>query len=212
MPFKAEFNFFYRWLRLYLKDKHKIEALRSDEQFLAKPLFDKIKDQILKADFIIADITGNNPNVFFELGLSQSQVRPKPIILLCHHAHEKEVPVDIQLFEFISYNQAHPDEFSAKLDNAVLGIYHESYESFHQKASEILHRFKSEMRIACETADRKEFQARVMQGEGKNEVPSENDERSFAHFLLLAIIEDVRDPSTINAIMNWLDIAFPMEE
>jgi nucleoside 2-deoxyribosyltransferase len=100
MPFRAELNFFYLYLRRHSHEKHGLRVERGDHQILTVPLLDKIRQQIAEARVLIADMTGRNPNVFYELGLAHAL--EKPVILLTQDASE-DVPTDIRHLEFIRY-------------------------------------------------------------------------------------------------------------
>jgi nucleoside 2-deoxyribosyltransferase len=45
---------------------------RVDEQIFQERILDRIYNQIAKADIIIADMTGKNPNVFYEVGYAHA--------------------------------------------------------------------------------------------------------------------------------------------
>src|SRR5216684_3988757 len=68
MPFRPELNYFFLYLKKYLEEKYKIRVERGDSNVLTKELMKKISDQISTASFLIADITGSNANVYYELG------------------------------------------------------------------------------------------------------------------------------------------------
>lgn len=68
MPFRADLNYFYLYLRDYLREQHGVDAERGDHEVLTKPLMEKIRENIQSADCVIADVSGNNPNVFYEEG------------------------------------------------------------------------------------------------------------------------------------------------
>ena len=70
MPFRPELNFFFLYVKRYLEEKYKIRIERGDSNVVTKELMKKISDQISGASFLIADVTGNNANVFFELGIA----------------------------------------------------------------------------------------------------------------------------------------------
>ncbi|MCB8814690.1 hypothetical protein [Desulfosporosinus shakirovi] len=53
---------------------------RVDEQYFDGSILDRIYNQITKADFVVADMTGKNPNVFYETGYSHAL--GKRVILL----------------------------------------------------------------------------------------------------------------------------------
>ncbi len=76
MPFKSELNFFYLFLREHLQNKHGLHVERGDHKILTIPLLEKIKRQIQEADVIVGDITGRNPNVFYELGIADTLSKP----------------------------------------------------------------------------------------------------------------------------------------
>ncbi len=52
---------------------------------------------------MIADITGNRPNVMYELGLAHAS--DKPVIILCRHGEsiDKDVPFDIKTESILRY-------------------------------------------------------------------------------------------------------------
>ncbi len=72
MPFRPELNFFFLYMRQFLHDRCSLDVERGDAQILTAPLAEKIRQQIRKADLVIADITGANPNVFYEVGLAHA--------------------------------------------------------------------------------------------------------------------------------------------
>jgi hypothetical protein len=76
MPFRPELNYFFLYLNRYLEEKYRIRVERGDSNVLTKELMKKIADQISSASFLIADITGNNANVFFELGIGGTCLDP----------------------------------------------------------------------------------------------------------------------------------------
>jgi hypothetical protein len=53
-----------------------LEAYRADLDFSPGPITPKFLSELLNARLIIADLTGRNPNVFYELGIAHSFARP----------------------------------------------------------------------------------------------------------------------------------------
>ena len=74
MPFRAELNYFFLYLKHYLEENYRIRVERGDTNVLTQELINKVSAQVTEAFFLIADITGNNANVFLD---SESPMRRK---------------------------------------------------------------------------------------------------------------------------------------
>lgn len=74
--------------------------LRSDRE-TASNIFDHIIQLMEQSQFIIVNIDGRNPNVFYELGYSHGL--NKDTILISHINEEKKVPFDIRNQRIIFY-------------------------------------------------------------------------------------------------------------
>lgn len=72
---------------------------RVDEQIFDERILDRIYNQIAKADLVIADMTGRNPNVFYEVGYAHAL--GKLTILLTQNADD--IPFDLKHFPHIIY-------------------------------------------------------------------------------------------------------------
>src|SRR4051812_18879147 len=55
-------------------------AERVDEQHFTNSILDRIYNQIAKADALVADMTGRNPNVYYEVGYAHAL--DKPVLLV----------------------------------------------------------------------------------------------------------------------------------
>ena len=64
MPFASEFDEVYLVIKETV-EKYRFECIRADQRYLVGPIMDDVNDQIEKADLIVADLTGKNPNVFY---------------------------------------------------------------------------------------------------------------------------------------------------
>jgi len=72
MPFNEDFDDIYK---LGIKEAAKevgAYAERVDEQIFTEGILERIFNQISKADVIVADMTGRNPNVFYEVGYAHA--------------------------------------------------------------------------------------------------------------------------------------------
>jgi hypothetical protein len=72
---------------------------RVDEQLFEESILDRIYNQIAKADLVIADMTGRNPNVFYEAGYAHAL--GKRVILLTQKS--EDIPFDLKHYPHIIY-------------------------------------------------------------------------------------------------------------
>jgi hypothetical protein len=67
-------------------------AERVDEQIFTEGMLDRIFTQISKADVVVADMTGRNPNVFYEVGYAHAL--DKIVLLLTQDSND--IPFDLK--------------------------------------------------------------------------------------------------------------------
>ncbi|AFU57890.1 hypothetical protein Ngar_c09480 [Candidatus Nitrososphaera gargensis Ga9.2] len=72
MPFNEEYKFVYNDIIKPVVNALGLEAKRADDIFEPAPIIQGIWEHINKANVIIADLSGRNPNVFYEVGLSHA--------------------------------------------------------------------------------------------------------------------------------------------
>lgn len=204
MPFLAELNFFYLYLKKYLEEKYKIRVERGDSHVLTKELLKKVSEQISEASFLIADVTGANANVFFELGIAYE--KNKPVIFLTQD-DPKDAPVDIRQFEVIRYDLGKHEDLLAKLDNAVRNVLGSSMDipRLYELARELLRQFNIESQFAHDHASREEFHARVIRAAEIQGVPDIDDEAKISRFLLPKILQDAADSNVMQRVTLWLE-------
>ena len=100
MPFDSSFDDIYK---LGIKDACNTAGAyceRVDEQIFQERILDRIFNQIVKADIVIADMTNKNPNVFYEVGYAHAI--GKTTILLTQNSDD--IPFDLKHFPHIVYN------------------------------------------------------------------------------------------------------------
>ena len=204
MPFRPELNYFFLYLKRYLEERYKIRVERGDSNVLTKELLKKISEQITEASFLIADITGSNANVFFELGIAYE--RNKPVIFLTQD-DPKEAPVDTRQFEFIKYQLDRHEDFLARLDNAVRNVLGASLDipQLYELARSLLKQFNIESAFTHDQASREEFHARVVRAAETQGVPRLEDRVRLDGFLLPKIIEDATDRNVMQRVTVWLE-------
>jgi hypothetical protein len=85
-------------------DEFDLNIRRADEIFTTNPVYDDIVKEIQDAALIIVDISGKNPNVFYELGIAHT-LKQQQTVMITHDAY-KEAPFDISHFRIIQYENS----------------------------------------------------------------------------------------------------------
>jgi hypothetical protein len=78
-----------------------VRPVRGDDLFTPTDILEDIWQSINAADFVIADITGRNPNVLYELGIAHTLA--KPVLILSQEA--ADIPIDLATRRVILYGQ-----------------------------------------------------------------------------------------------------------
>lgn len=102
MPLAPEFRDIYMF---GIKDAAKeagAHAERVDEQVFVEGMLDRIFNQINKADVVVADMTGKNPNVFYEVGYAHALDK---IVLLITQSVD-DIPFDLKHRQHIVYGRS----------------------------------------------------------------------------------------------------------
>lgn len=100
MPFSSDFDDIYKLGIQAAAEEEGIVAQRVDEQIFADTtIFERICRQIEAADFIIADMTGRNENVFYEVGYAHA--KEKLCTLITQHADD--IPFDLKQHRHLVY-------------------------------------------------------------------------------------------------------------
>ena len=94
----------------WLKNKHGIgekRIFRADQWTYSGDFVCKICKAIQESSVVVADITGGNANVFFELGLAVGLGKPS-ILIHDEKVTEGKVPSDLLAWEYIPYDGKNP--------------------------------------------------------------------------------------------------------
>jgi hypothetical protein len=92
MPFDPKFDDIYKFGIQGAASDVDAYAERIDEQLFVEGMLDRIFMQISKADVIVADMTGRNPNVFYEVGYAHAL--DKIVLLLTQDSND--IPFDLK--------------------------------------------------------------------------------------------------------------------
>lgn len=102
MPFTEEFNDVFQLAIKEVASQKNIKAYRLDEQLFNEGMLDKIYREIENCDFLIADLSDKNPNVFYELGYAHAT--GKLCILITKNA--ENIPFDLKHKRHIVYGNS----------------------------------------------------------------------------------------------------------
>lgn len=98
---------FGHWQDVYHKDIFSVaikeagmEPVRADELFSTGTVIEQVWEQINKAKILLADLTGKNANVFYELGLAHAA--RKPVVFTSGNL--EDVPFDLRHLRVIVYD------------------------------------------------------------------------------------------------------------
>ncbi|WP_421211711.1 hypothetical protein [Aeromonas enteropelogenes] len=100
MPFAQELADVYKFLILNGLEQSGYEVKRADDIKSQNNILSDIVTAIVSSDLIVADLTGSNPNVYYELGVAHAL--NKNVILLTQDINE--LPFDLRSYRIVSYS------------------------------------------------------------------------------------------------------------
>ena len=136
MPFGEWFDRYYQDIYVPAIREAGFEPIRADELFSTGSVVEQIWEQIQKAKVLLADLTGRNANVFYELGLAHAA--RKPVVFTAPQV--EDVPFDLRHLRVIIYEVREP-EWSTKLRTSVTDYLKNS---FKDPEKSIPHPFRGE--------------------------------------------------------------------
>lgn len=100
MPFDKSFDDIYQLGIKTACDEAGAYCERIDEQIFDENIMERIYNQIAKADLIVADMSGRNPNVFYEVGYAHAI--GKKVVLITNNGND--IPFDLKQYHHVIYN------------------------------------------------------------------------------------------------------------
>ena len=79
---------------------------RMDEEYFTGGILERVKKSIEDADLVIADLTGDNPNVFLEVGYAWGRQRPTLFLCRQHKGKNPKLPFDVGNQKCLFYEDA----------------------------------------------------------------------------------------------------------
>lgn len=100
MPFEEPFNSYYEDILKPAIREAGLEPKRADEIYGVRPIIDDIFSGIRGAAVLVADVTGKNPNVNYELGIAHAL--EKPVVIISQSV--ADIPFDYRQIRTVLYN------------------------------------------------------------------------------------------------------------
>jgi len=196
---------------MYLFIKQHIEATfpevscqRGDDKILTHSILEKVAAYIKQADVVIADCSGRNPNVFYELGMAHTL--DKPVVLITSD-DVQEAPTDVRSFEFIRYTE---DEraFAEKLDKALTQVLGNPFDELYQRASVLFDEFKNSKQLALVKVTKDEFMSDAAIRARTSGVPRADEEKAIARLFLPLMVQGPADLEVLGKMTEWIQQRF----
>lgn len=118
MPFGGRLDAYYSTIYCPAIEAAGLEPHRADDLFRPSTIVNDIWAYTKKAKVMLADLTGKNANVFYELGLAHALA--KPVILVAESM--EDIPFDLRALRIILYDKNAPDwgrVLGEKIENAL---------------------------------------------------------------------------------------------
>jgi hypothetical protein len=120
MPFADPIGGYYKSIYEPAISKSGLRPIRADDDIFATgKIIDQVWAGITGAKVLVAELTGRNPNVFYELGLAHAL--NKPVVLVS--SNQADVPFDLQHIRVIYYDMRDPfwgEKLIAKVSENVV--------------------------------------------------------------------------------------------
>ncbi len=105
MPFADPIGGYYKAIYESAITKAGLRPVRADDEIFATgKIIDQVWSGITAAKVLVAELTGRNPNVFYEPGLAHAL--SKPVVLVS--SNQADVPFDLQHIRVIYYDMSDP--------------------------------------------------------------------------------------------------------
>lgn len=104
MPFGDWFDDYYNDVYKCAIEESGLRPLRADDLYRPSAIVNDIWELTKRAKVVLADLTGKNPNVFYELGLAHAL--GKPAVLVTQSI--ADVPFDLRALRVIEYDKNDP--------------------------------------------------------------------------------------------------------
>lgn len=101
MPFARAFTPTFKVIQRSIEEKFGFKCTRTDELLGGGHIVEDILRGIASSEIVVADVTGKNANVYYELGIAHMSKPVEKVVLLCQSTEES--PFDLRQFRHIIY-------------------------------------------------------------------------------------------------------------
>jgi hypothetical protein len=105
MPFQTLFESEYEKVIKPAIESAGLVCVRGDEIYTRQTIVEDIWRSMRRARVVVAELSGRNPNVMYEIGLAHAI--GKPIVLITRN--EDDVPFDLRALRYVFYDLSEPD-------------------------------------------------------------------------------------------------------
>lgn len=118
MPFTDQFDDVFRYGIYPVVTEHELDCVRVDKDVFVGGVLERIHRAIDDAEVVIADMTGANANVYYEVGYARRA--GKPIVLICAAGFLLEF--NVQSVRCLLYENIHDleDKLAEELSGLLL--------------------------------------------------------------------------------------------
>lgn len=205
MPFRPELQYMYLSMKEHIESTFPgVSCERGDDSILTRPILEKIAGYIKQADIVIADCSGRNPNVFYELGMAHAL--EKPVILITADDIQ-DAPTDIRAFEFIRYTDG-PDQFFQKLDLALREALGNPFEDLYDRTLPLFQEFRVSEHLGIQAVNKDQFAAAAAVKVRVTGFPKPGDEKTLATLFLPIMVPGPADLDIMLKIKEWIQQRF----
>ncbi|PXF59207.1 MAG: hypothetical protein C4B59_11925 [Candidatus Methanogaster sp.] len=118
MSFRSEYDLVYHQLIKPAAETSGLKVLRANDIYSPGVLTEQIKAAIHQSRICIAEVTNNNPNALYEVGIAHTL--SKPTILLSQSV--EQIPFDLRSLRFIIYDMKKPDRAKENIEGTIKEI------------------------------------------------------------------------------------------
>ncbi len=116
MPFSEDFDSVWRAIREVVT-KQNLSSYRTDQKHLAESIPDAVWNGIKQSRFVVADVTGSNPNVLNEVGFAQALGKP---LILFSQGSPTEIAFNLRNLRILRYDPVNLGQLCGLLESALL--------------------------------------------------------------------------------------------